>query len=126
MSRKFIYIIFSVVLFSCYSKDKVPSDVIQPKKMKSVLWDIMRAQTLANEIARKDSTINAASETKILSQKVFKIHQTDSVNFNKSYNWYVKHPDVLKIIFDSLYVQKQRENDTLVRKRNHGQKFLEK
>jgi hypothetical protein len=104
----------------------VPSDVIQPKEMKSILWDVMRAQTMANEIARKDSSIDVAAETKNLSQKVFKIHQTDSASFNKSYNWYVKHPDALKLIFDSLYVQKQRENDTNIKRKNHYQKILEK
>lgn len=121
--RKLPYIIFSMVFFSCYSKDKVPLGLIQPKEMKSVLWDIMSAQTLANTIATKDSSVSAAIETKLLSQKVFKIHHTDSSNFNKSYNWYVKHPDVLKIIFDSLYLQKQRENDSLIRKKYQHQKL---
>lgn len=121
--RKLPYIIFSMVFFSCYSKDKVPLALIQPKEMKSVLWDIMSAQTLANTIATKDSSVSAAIETKLLSQKVFKIHHTDSSNFNKSYNWYVKHPDVLKIIFDSLYLQKQRENDSLIRKKYQHQKL---
>jgi hypothetical protein len=124
--KLFIYLIFSLVLLSCNSEDKPPSKIIQPKEMKSILWDVMRAQTLANEIAKKDSSVNAVTETKLLSAKVFSIHKTDSADFNESYNWYVKHPDVLKLIFDSLYVQKQRENDTLMKKRNHGQKLLEK
>ena len=123
--KLFIYLIFSLVLLSCNSEDKPPSKIIQPKEMKSILWDVMRAQTLANEMAIKDSSVNAVTETKLLSAKVFSIHKTDSADFNESYNWYVKHPDVLKLIFDSLYVQKQRENDTLM-KRNHGQKLLEK
>jgi hypothetical protein len=124
--KLFIYLIFSLLLLSCNSEDKPPSKIIQPKEMKSILWDVMRAQTLANEIAKKDSSVNAVTETKLLSAKVFSIHKTDSADFNESYNWYVKHPDVLKLIFDSLYVQKQRENDTLMKKRNHGQKLLEK
>lgn len=86
--------------------------------MKNILWDVMRAQTLATEISRKDSTVNPAVETKTLSQKVFQIHKTDSANFNKSYNWYVKHPDVLKLIFDSLYIQKERENSLIIKKKH--------
>ncbi len=77
--------------------------------MKSILWDVMRAQTLAQETSLKDSTIDVAVETKFLSQKIFEIHKTDSAHFIESYNWYVKHPDLLKLIFDSLYIQKQRE-----------------
>ena len=79
--------------------------------MKSILWDVMRAQTLAQEISIKDSTMDVAIETKILSQKVFEIHKTDSMHFVQSYNWYVKHPETLKLIFDSLYAQKQRKSE---------------
>jgi len=115
---KHIFCFFLVVLISCNSQDKIPAEIIQPKEMKSILWDVMRAQTLANEIARKDSSVNAAVETKVLSKKAFQIHKTDSANFNTSYNWYVKHPNVLKVIFDSLYAQKERENTLIIKKKN--------
>lgn len=82
------------------------------------MWDIMRSQTLAYETARKDSTINEAIETKVLSQKVFNIYKIDSVYFNKSYNWYVQHPAILKTIFDSMYVQKERENNLKLERKN--------
>jgi len=110
MIKNFIYFIFSILLFSCYRGDKEPSDIIKPQEMKSILWDVMRAQSLARELSLKDSTIDIANETKLLSQKIFEIHKTDSALFNKSYNWYVKHPDDLKLIFDSLYAQKERGN----------------
>lgn len=110
MKIKSIYCIISIMFFSCYSKDTMPSDIIKPEKMKSILWDVMRSQTLANEMSFKDSTIDIAIQTKELTKKTFEIHKTDSAQFNKSYNWYVKHPLKLKVIFDSLYAQKQREN----------------
>ena len=116
MIKIFTCLIFSVLFFSCKSGEEPPSNIIEAQKMKSILWDMMQAQTLANQIAEKDSTINAASETKKLSQQVFLIHKTDSVHFNESYNWYIKHPDALKLIFDSLYVQKERENDLRIKK----------
>ncbi len=117
MIKVFIYVFISIFLFSCYSVDKAPDNIIKPKEMKSILWDVMRAQTLAQQTSLKDSTINMAIETKLLSQKIFEIHQTDSTHFVESYNWYVKHPDVLKIIFDSLYAQKQREGDLRLKKK---------
>ena len=94
--------------------------------MQSILWDVMRAQTLANQIAIKDSSVNAAVETKSFSQKIFQIHKTDSLNFNKSYNWYVKHPDALKLIFDSLYAQKERENTLRLKEKNRPHPLEEK
>lgn len=116
--KKFLYLIFLMTLFSCGKSKKPPSTVIQPKEMQSILWDVMRAETLASEIGRKDSSVDVAIQTKFFSQKVFSIHETDSATFNKSYNWYLKHPDVLTIIFDSLYVQKEREKNLESRKKN--------
>lgn len=112
-----MYIMFWLVFVSCGSDTKVPSDILQPAEMSNVLWDIMRSQTLGYEIARKDSSVREAIEVKALSQKVFKIYKIDSTYFNKSYNWYIQHPSILKIIFDSMYVQKERENNLKIEKK---------
>lgn len=112
-----MYIMFWLVFVSCGSDTKVPSDILQPAEMSNVLWDIMRSQTLGYEIARKDSSVREATEVKALSQKVFKIYKIDSTYFNKSYNWYIQHPSILKIIFDSMFVQKERENNLKIEKK---------
>ena len=117
MMRNFIYLIFSILLFSCYNANKAPSGIIKSKEMKSVLWDVMRVQSLAREIALKDSTVDLAIKTKSLTQKVFEIHKIDSAQFIESYNWYMKHPTDLKLIFDSMYVQKERENSIQSKKK---------
>ena len=116
MKKNLIFFIFSILLFSCYRADKAPSEIIKPKEMGDIIWDIMSAQSLASEIALKDSTVDVAIKTKLLSQEVFKIHKTDSTQFNRSYNWYVKHPDVLNLIFDSIYMQKQRLSNLELKK----------
>ncbi len=117
MSRTIIYIMFFLVFVSCGSDAKVPSDILQPAEMSNILWDIMRSQALGYEIARKDSSVREAIEVKALSQKVFKIYKIDSAYFNKSYNWYIQHPTILKVIFDSMYVQKERENNLKLEKK---------
>jgi hypothetical protein len=108
---------FFLVFVSCGSDTKVPSDILQPAEMSNILWDIMRSQALGYEIARKDSSVREAIEVKALSQKVFKIYKIDSAYFNKSYNWYIQHPTILKVIFDSMYVQKERENNLKLEKK---------
>lgn len=122
MRKCISYIAFFCAVFfcACVSKDKVPSSVMQPEKMKSVLWDVMRAQFMAIEMVKKDSLSNKTAETKALTQKVFKIHKITEADFDKSYNWYVKHPDVMRVIFDSLYTQKQRDRND-----EHGQERLQ-
>jgi hypothetical protein len=98
-----------IFLVSCRSKDAPPKGYIQPTEMKSVLWDVIRAQYLAAEMAKKDSSINTDAQTKVLSEKIFTLHKISEQDFNKSYQWYIEHPEVLQTIFDSLQVQKQRE-----------------
>ena len=36
----------------------VPANIIKPKQMQEVLWDMIRADTLAQEIIKKDSAKN--------------------------------------------------------------------
>lgn len=110
MNKIKIYFLFCILLSACYSSDKPPSNVIKPDEMKNILWDVISAQVLASQLSLKDSSINQAAETKALSHEIFNIHHTDSATFSNSYNWYIKHPDILKRIFDSLYAQKQRES----------------
>ena len=105
------------MLFSCSNKNKVPSGILPSKQMSSIMWDILRAQSLANEIARKDSSQDVDSATKALTQKVFEIHGITSSSFDKSYGWYTSHPNILRLMFDSLYSQKQRENELRVREK---------
>ncbi len=117
MKKKLIYCIISMAFFSCYSKDSIPSDIIKPAEMKSILWDVLRSQTLANEMSVRDSTIKVAIQTKELTRKAFEIHKTDSAQFNKSYNWYVRHPLQFKVIFDSIDAQKQMQNILQLKKK---------
>lgn len=86
--------------------------------MTKIMWDVLQAQAWATEISRRDSSTNVVAETKALTQKALEIHKTSMAEYNKSYNWYAKHPDIMQIIFDSLYNQKQRPDDF-----NHGQHY---
>ncbi len=86
--------------------------------MKSILWDVMSAQNLATALQRQDSSVNTVAETNALTQKIFEIHKINAADFSKSYTWYIKHPEAMKLIFDSLYIQKERENNLQMKKKN--------
>ena len=111
MRKYFFYCLLIFFIFSCSSKNKVPAAIIQPVDMKSILWEVMSAQSLATALQRQDSSINTIAETKALTQKIFEMHKITAVDFDESYTWYVRHPESMKLIFDSLYVQKQREKN---------------
>jgi hypothetical protein len=105
----FCWVLF--FLYSCSGKQSVPSDILPPEKMKNIVWDILEAQSITNEISARDSSIDKQASLNWLTREAFRLNQTDSVNYSKSYNWYVAHPEIMKIFLDSLYQQKQRDKD---------------
>lgn len=109
--KNFICFMLGFILFACSGKNKVPAEIIQQREMQNILWDVLRAQALSGEIARKDSTINEVAETKMLTQKVFEIYHIKSSAFDQSYSWYTSHPEMMRIIFDSMSIQNQRRNE---------------
>jgi len=111
--RCFLGCFFALILVSCSSDKKPPSNIIAEKEMKNILWDVLRAQALAKQYAKADSTLIDSTEILKLTAKVFKVHGIESEKFDKSYDWYIKHPEVLKTIFDSLYTQKSRRPEGL-------------
>ncbi|MEO6639335.1 MAG: DUF4296 domain-containing protein [Ginsengibacter sp.] len=106
-----VVLVMGCLLVSCSGKKKIPEGIIGLNQMTKIMWNVLQAQALATEMARRDSLINVVAETKALTQKALGVNKTSAIEYDKSYNWYVKHPDVMQIIFDSLYNQKQRRDD---------------
>lgn len=103
---KVILIFCTLLLFSC--KDSVPFGVIKQDKMQQILWDVLRADALSQEIVKKDSTKSTPVESSILTKKVFLIHHISEEEFKKSYSYYLGRPDLMKTIMDSINAQKLR------------------
>ena len=109
--------IVSCIMLSCSGKNTVPAGIIPQKEMQNILWDVIRAQAMAEEIALKDSTINKPAETKVLTQKVFEIHKVKASEFDESYSWYTNHPEVMRVIFDSLNNQKRKNDNDIMKEK---------
>lgn len=118
-------IVVFFILVSCGNKNKVPTEIIQPEKMQNILWDVVRSQALSAEEARKDSTINEIAQTKVFVQKVFKIHNITSLDYDKSYKWYTSHPDIMKVLLDSLSSQIQEDNKLDLKEKHESPKLHE-
>jgi len=80
--------------------------------MQEILWDVFRADALAQQSVKNDSTKIVAEENSMLTLKVFSIHGITKEQFDKSYAYYSQHPDVMRTVLDSLSAQKTRV-DTL-------------
>ena len=131
MIRCILIIATSVLFYSC--KETVPSGIIKQNKMQEVLWDMLRADALSHQIANSDSTKFADDERAKLTRQVFIIHNITENQFDKSYSYYVQHPEIMRNMLDSLNSQKIRVDtlptsiDTIyVNKDSIKQKILKK
>ncbi|MCO6496698.1 MAG: DUF4296 domain-containing protein [Chitinophagaceae bacterium] len=102
--KTIVFICLVAILGSCKG-DNAPKDILGKEEMKSVLWDVLQAQAWAQEKARQDSSVTLASATRLLTEEVFKVHKISGEIFEKSYDWYRKHPELLGPMLDSLYSQ---------------------
>jgi hypothetical protein len=118
--RSLRILIFTVCFFSCTSS--VPKDVLPPKKMQTVLWDVMQADEMAEYYSVKDSTFHGLAKHADYYQKVFSIHKVSKEDFTRSLRYYENHPAALKTILDSLqkFGERLQKRDTL-NKNQYGQ-----
>lgn len=108
MIKSTLIIVVCIFFYSC--SESTPSGVIKQKKMQEILWDIVRADELAKQLIKSDSLKIVANENSKLVTEVLKIHNVDQKQFEKSYSYYTHHPDIMRIMFDSISVQQTRKN----------------
>lgn len=101
-------LIFSVSIFFYSCKESTPSGIIKPKEMQEVLWDVLKADALSQELVKSDSSRSISSENVKLTNKVFLIHNITKEQFEKSYSYYTHHPDVMQIMLDSINTRQMR------------------
>ena len=102
-------LISTVILFSCESKNAVPSGILKPAKMQTVLWDMLRADAFTYEFITKDSAQKPEAENVKLQQQVFTVHKISRDEFYKSYEFYKSHPDLMQTMLDSLINKATRD-----------------
>ena len=96
--------------FSCGSKNELPKGIIEPKKMERVLWDYLRADVYATDYLRRDSILNDTIENAKLQQRVFDFYNVSKESFYKSYEYYLRHSDIMKDMLDSMTMKQNRKN----------------
>lgn len=108
MTRCILIFLIFVFLNSC--KESIPSGTINPVKMQKVLWDVMRADALSQQLVKYDSSKTLAGEGGRLHNQVLLIHKITEAQFVSSYAYYSHHPNILKALLDSINSQQIRMN----------------
>ncbi|TKC06765.1 DUF4296 domain-containing protein [Pedobacter polaris] len=111
MKRFFFLIIVCVSFYAC--KPGIPKELIQPDKMEQVLLDIHIVDGYISGLPSLDTSKKVASA---YYKGVYKKFEIDSALYSQSMNYYYKHPDLMKKMYDSITVKlsKLKEENTLI------------
>ncbi|MBN8667214.1 MAG: DUF4296 domain-containing protein [Chitinophagales bacterium] len=107
-----LFLLFITILTglgACVNKDKLPDDILSQEKMKLVLWDLARSDQFVTDFVSKDSNLNKKQESLRLYEEVFALHQIKREEFRKSLDYYRMHPDLLRVVMDSLNTMARRK-----------------
>jgi hypothetical protein len=108
---RIVVILAVCALFSCGNKKEVPKEVLPPKEMTNVLWDVMLADELANKQYGYDASPVKLDTNIVLYQQIMQTHNTTQGQFKKSLQFYQSRPDLLQVILDTL--QKRAEKPVI-------------
>ena len=111
MIKCILIISISFLFYSC--KESVPSGLIQKNKMQEILWDVLRADALTQQLVKGDSAKLLADENVKLTKDVFLIHNVTEEQFQNSYDYYTHHPDIMSSMLDSLNAQQTRMSNNI-------------
>ncbi len=112
-TRKLFFVIPAFLLLSCGSKSKIPAGIISPKNMQAVLWDLIRVESLATELGKKDSSKTTLEHSAYLQKNIFAIHHISREEYTKSMAFYKTHPLIMQVLMDSLTIRAQRERPAI-------------
>jgi hypothetical protein len=104
MKPLILFLSFGVILFSCKTDpEKLPGNILQPRQMQEVLWDMIRADLFVRDYVTPDSVKKEKSIS--IYQQILDIHHTNKEQFKESFAYYRAHPGSFKPILDSLEKQ---------------------
>jgi len=114
--RNWLILVVFIGSFSCNLT--VSKDVLPPKKMQAVLWDMMQADEMAEYYSSSDSSFKGIANRIVYYQKIFAIYKITRETFTRSLGYYKDHPASLRPILDSLqhFGQRLQKSDTLTKK----------
>ncbi|QKJ29701.1 DUF4296 domain-containing protein [Mucilaginibacter mali] len=110
---KYFFFLIILVLASCLSEESVPNNVIQEDRMTGLMVELHLVDGDLFNIQQTPDTIYKYSMGRY--QAAFKKYRTDSVQFKKSFNWYVKHPIKLDEVCDNVIKILQAKTDSVAK-----------
>jgi Domain of unknown function (DUF4296) len=108
---KLVTLILIFCLFSCNDSKRVPKDFLQPLQMQQILFDLFITDAYNSSVISNDASFKLQEQNKVAAEQVFKSYKITRTQFEKSYAFYLSHPDLLKPIADSMAVIATRRSE---------------
>jgi hypothetical protein len=102
---------------ACNSVESIPAGVINQEKMGVILFELGMAEGYLENYRFKDTTVNKDSLVTIEMDKVLAVHKVSQQEFLFSYKYYKAHPDIFKVMTDTVYFRSQRSQEKMYGKR---------
>lgn len=112
---KYLLVLLCACFFLSCGGDKVPSGILPPQQMETIIWQLMQTDEFVVNTFVRDSTKNLTTERIRRYRQVFQLNNTSKETFQKSYEYYMAHPGVTKTMLDSLSARATRRADTLLK-----------
>lgn len=103
--RSLIFFFGTIFFLACGGKNNPPKGILSEKKMTEVLWDVMQAdQFLTDYVFSRDTAqlLDKRKESVRLYRRILTTHKVSEETFRQSFTYYKNHPEMLKVVFDSV------------------------
>ncbi|MFZ9660844.1 MAG: DUF4296 domain-containing protein [Chitinophagaceae bacterium] len=112
-----ILILFLLATLICYScSNKNAKNIIPPEEMELIISDMMLAEGYSESGANKDSSRAKYDFLSNEVSKVLAIHKVTKEQYNRSFQYYIKRPDIMRTMIDSITSKAARNRDKIYNK----------
>ena len=104
-------LMLSVIIFcfsACGQKNNRQTGILPREKMELLMWDLTVADEYATLKSEKDTTIKHKDERVRLYAEIFQLYQTNQQQVTESLRYYMGHPEIFKVMNDSISARAQR------------------
>lgn len=112
--RYFLVVICLGFFSACSNKASIPKEIIEPKAMQQIVWDMLQADEVALQNKLKDTSILLKTESFRLYDQVFAIHKISRDKFYISYTYYQKHPPLYKSLMEGVKSIAAKEREKVI------------